>query len=118
MKTWGLIMGSNSRSTLKFFSLLFLLPGLAGLIVSAVLSLNYGNTLPKFPMPEQSRTVPRAINGQVIYQTEAEDRKLNEIEFASVGVFVLGAVLGLVYLAKWGMARAIAPDDEDAANEV
>jgi hypothetical protein len=34
-----------------------------------------------------------------------------------VGVFLVGASLGLVYLAKWGMARAIASDDEDAANE-
>ena len=110
-------MESNHRSTLKFFSLLFLLPGIAGLIVSATISLNYGNTLPKWPVPEQSRTVPRSINGQVIYQTEEEDRRLNEIEFASVGVFLVGASLGLVYLAKWGMARAIASEDEDATNE-
>jgi hypothetical protein len=110
-------MESNRRVTLKFFSLLFLLPGIAGLIVSAMISLNYGNTMPKWPVPEQSRTVPRSINGQVIYQTEEEDRRLNEIEFASVGVFLVGASLGLVYLAKWGMARAIASDDEDAANE-
>jgi hypothetical protein len=54
----------------------------------------------------------------VIYQTEEEDRRLNEIEFASVGVFILGATLGLVYLGKWGMTRAIAADDEDAASEV
>src|SRR5580692_3036524 len=111
-------MGSKQRSALKFFSLLFLLPGLAGLIVSAMISLNYGNTRPRFPVPEQRRTVPRSINGQVIYQTEEEDRRLNEIEFASVGVFILGLTLGLVYLAKWGMARAIAADDEDAASEV
>ena len=110
-------MESNRRVALKFFSLLFLLPGIAGLIVSAMISLNYGNTMPKWPVPEQSRTVPRSINGQVIYQTEEEDRRLNEIEFASVGVFLVGASLGLVYLAKWGMARAIASDDEDAANE-
>jgi hypothetical protein len=110
-------MDSNHGSTLKSFSLLFLLPGLAGLIVSAMISLNYGNTLPKWPVAEQSRTVPRSINGQVIYQTEEEDRRLNEIEFASVGVFLLGATLGLVYLAKWGMARAIASEDEDAATE-
>jgi hypothetical protein len=110
-------MVSNQSSTLKFFSLLFLLPGIAGLIVSAMMSLNYGNTLPKWPVPEQSRTVPRLINGQVIYQTEEEDRRLNEIEFASVGVFLIGATLGLVYMAKWGMRRAIAADDEDAAIE-
>jgi hypothetical protein len=111
-------MGSKHGSTLKFISLLFLLPGLAGLIVSAMISLDYGNTLPKFPVPEQSRTVPRTINGQVVYQTEEEDRRLNEIEFASVGVFLVGATLGLVYLAKWGMARAIASDEEDAESEI
>jgi hypothetical protein len=110
-------MESNHRTTLKFFSLLFLLPGLAGLIVSAMISLNYGSTMPKWPVPEQARTVPRSINGQVVYQTEQEDLKLNEIEFASVGVFLVGAALGLVYLGKWGMARAIAAEDEDATNE-
>lgn len=110
-------MESNQRLTLKFFSLLFLLPGIAGLIVSAMISLHYGNTLPKWPVPEQSRTVPRLINGQVIYQTEQEDLELNEIEFASVGVFLVGATLGLLYMARWGMARAIASDDEDTAIE-
>jgi hypothetical protein len=117
MNPEGKQMGSKQGSMLKFFSLLFLLPGLAGLIVSATISLNYGNTLPKWPVPEQSRTVPRTINGLVIYQTEEEDRRLNEIEFASVGVFVIGATLGLIYLGKWGTARAIESDDEDAANE-
>jgi hypothetical protein len=110
-------MESNPRATLKFFSLMFLLPGIAGLVVSAMISLNYGSTMPKWPVPEQSRTVPRSINGQVIYQTEEEDLRLNEIEFVSVGVFLVGATLGLVYLGKWGMARAMASDDEDAANE-
>jgi hypothetical protein len=110
-------MEANHPSTLKFLSLLFLLPGIAGLIVSAMISLNYGNTLPKWPVPEQSRTVPRLINGQVVYQTEQEDLRLNEIEFASVGVFLIGATLGLVYMAKWGLARAISPQDEDDAIE-
>lgn len=110
-------MGTRSASTLKALSLLFLLPGIAGLVVSAMVSLNYGTALPKQPVPEQSRTVPRSINGQVIYQTKEEDRRLNEIELVSVGVFLVGAMLGLVYLAKWGMARAIESPNEEAGNE-
>ena len=92
--------------TLRFFALLFILPGLAGLIVSAMISTHYADTLPRSPALEQMRMIPRSIDGTIIYQTAEEDRDLNWIEGASVGIFIIGLGLGLVYLEKWGSAQA------------
>ena len=101
-------------ATLKFFSLLFLLPGLAGLIVSAMISTYYLDTLPQQAVPHESRVFARNIHGTLVYQTQEEDNRLTLIEDSSVGVFLVGLSLGLVYLEKWGSARArdAAPEDE------
>lgn len=110
-------MNRQQLSMLRFFSLLFLLPGLAGLIFSAMTSTSYLENLPKNPEPAQMRMTPRNIHGVVIYQTQEEDRRLTVMEDASVGVFVVGLMLGLVYLRKWGIAHALGADDEDVALE-
>ncbi|MGA2636057.1 MAG: hypothetical protein ABSF16_17625 [Terracidiphilus sp.] len=106
-------MKPAQMGTLKFFSLLFLLPGLAGLIVSAMISTHYLDTLPKWPAPDQMRITPRNIHGTVVYQTVEEDSQLNLLEYSSVGIFLLGLGLGVVYLAKWGIVRALGADDEE-----
>ena len=93
-------MKSANLATLKFFALLFILPGLAGLIVSAMISTHYLEVMPTGPVLTENRVVPRDIHGIVVYQTPQENRKLNLIEYSSVAVFVVG--LGLVYLEKWG----------------
>jgi hypothetical protein len=109
-------MKPSRLAALKFFALLFLLPGLAGLIFSATISAHYLDTMPRYPAPEQQRTVPRNIHGVVIYQTEQEDLWLSEIEWGSVAIFVVGLGIGLVYLEKWGSLRAREEEDwaEDA----
>lgn len=100
-------------ATLKFFALLFLLPGLAGLIISAMISTHYLDTLPKYPSPQESRIIARNIHGTVVYQSVEENRRLNLISDTSVGVFVIGLGLGLVYLEKWGSAQARVSEEED-----
>jgi len=104
-------------STLKFFALLFLLPGLAGLIVSTMISTRYLDTMPRRRVVEESRVVPREIHGIVIYQTKEEDKKLSKTEYSSVAVFVVGLVLGLVYLEKWGATQARYGEVEDILAE-
>lgn len=106
-------MRTAQLATLKFFALLFLLPGLAGLIGSAMVSTHYLEVLPKAPMPEQNRMVPRGIHGITVYQTAEEDRNLNLMEYSSVGVFCIGLILGLVYLEKWGAAQSSAAEEEE-----
>jgi len=67
-----------------------------------MISTHYLDTMPRWPAPEANRVVPRGIHGTTVYQTPAENRDLNLIEYSSVGVFVLGLALGVVYLEKWG----------------
>jgi hypothetical protein len=96
-----------SLSVLKFFALLFLLPGLGGLVFSAVFSTDYLDSLPKSPSPTEQRMTPRNIHGVVIYQTVQEDERLSIMEYSSVAVFLVGLLLGIVYLEKWSAARAM-----------
>jgi len=98
---------------IKFFALLFLLPGLAGLIVSAMISTHYLDTMPRWPAPEVNRVVPRGIHGTTVYQTPAEDRELNLIEFSSVGVFLVGLALGVIYLEQWGALQSRLAEEEN-----
>ena len=107
-------MSRNQLSALKFFSLLFLLPGLAGLVASAVVSTSYLQDMPRFPVVEDQRMVPRNIHGIIIYQTDAEDRRLDLIEYSSVGVFVIGLLFGVVYLEKWSSARIAEAEDMES----
>lgn len=99
-------MKTARLATLKFFALLFLLPGLAGLIVSAMISTHYLDAMPRWPVPEEHRIVPRGIHGITVYQTPAENRELNLVEYSSVAVFLIGLVLGVTYLEKWGAAQS------------
>jgi hypothetical protein len=69
--------------------------------------------MPKSPEPDQMRMTPRNIHGIVVYQTVEEDQRLSLMEGASVGIFVVGLGLGLVYLEKWGSARSHASEYDD-----
>jgi hypothetical protein len=102
----------NNLPVLKFFALLFLLPGLAGLVTSAVVSTNYLETMPKSPEPTQERMTPRNVHGVVIYQTVKEDQRLSAMEYTSVSVFLVGLLLGIVYLEKWSSARQSEMDSD------
>jgi hypothetical protein len=106
-------MKPKQLRTLKAVSLALILPGLAGLIISAMLSVHYLDTMPRWPSPDELRTVPRNIHGILVYQTVEEDRKLDLMEYSSVGVFAAGLVLGLVYLEKWGARQARATEADD-----
>jgi hypothetical protein len=105
-------MKSAQLAALRFFALLFILPGLAGLIISAMISTHYLEVMPRGPVLVEGRIVPREIHGIVVYQTEDENHRLNLIEYSSVGVFVLGLGLGLVYLEKWGSLQSRAGEEE------
>lgn len=110
-------MKAAQLATLRFVSLLLLLPGLAGLLISATISTHYLDTLPKWPTPAELRMTPRNIHGTIVYQTIEEDRRLSLLEYGSVGVFLVGLGLGLVYLEKWGSARARETEEDDNLSE-
>jgi hypothetical protein len=110
-------MRNAQLAALRFFALLLILPGLAGLIVSAMISTHYLDVMPRGPALVEGRIVPREIHGIVVYQTPEENRKLNLIEYSSVGVFLLGLGLGLVYLEKWGASQTRASEEESELAE-
>lgn len=101
----------------KTAALTLMLPGLAGLVIAAMISGHYLDTMPKWPSPQQQRTVPRNIHGIVVYQTAAEDRRLDIIEYSSVAVFLVGLTLGLVYLERWGARQASVAEEDEKLTE-
>ncbi len=105
-------------ATLKFFSLLFLLPGIGGLVISSMISTHYLDTMPRWPSPESMRMTPRNISGTVVYQTVEEDRRLSMAEDGSVGIFIIGLGLGLVYLEQWSAARALTAEHDELSEDV
>ena len=106
-------MKAARLATLKFFALLFLLIGLAGLIASAAISTHYLVVMPQKPAPETQQVVPRNIHGVTVYQTAQEDRLLRTWEYSSVGIFLVGVVLSVVYLEKWGSMQVPAGEEEE-----
>ena len=106
-------------AALKFLALLFLLPGLAGLIISAMISTQYLEMMPKLPEPAEQRIVPREIHGTTVYQTAEEDRYLSVVEYSSVGVFLVGLALSVIYLERWGsMHSGVSEEEPDLARDV
>src|SRR5258708_9055754 len=100
----------------KFFrlmTLLFLIPGLAGLLISAGISTRYLYQLPRMPVPAEMRMTPRSIEGTVVYETPEEHKRFCAIEHSSTVVFLVGLGLGLVYLRQWGVAYAISAEADD-----
>lgn len=110
-------MNTKNLTNLRLLALLFLLPGLAGLIISSMISVTYLENLPKLPEPSAMRMTPRMIHGVTIYETQVEDRRLQITEDTSIAVFLIGLGLGLLYLRKWGIARAIGGQEEDLGFE-
>jgi hypothetical protein len=98
-------MNRVSLTMLKFFALLFLLPGLGGLVFSAMVSTDYLENLPHTPAPNEQRMTPRNVHGTMVYQTVQEDQRLSAMEYASVSIFLAGLLLGVVYLEKWSSTR-------------
>jgi hypothetical protein len=110
-------MNAMQLRTLGFTAWMFLLPGLAGLLVSASMSAHYLENLPRMPVAEEMRMTPRSIHGVVVYETEEEDRRFSVTEYTSMGSFVVGLGLGLVYSRRRGMANAMGAEEDDYAED-
>jgi len=106
-------MKTARLATLRFLSLLFLLPGLGGLVISAAISTEYLNTLPRWPSPDEGRIIARGIHGVAVYQTPEEDRHLSLIEYGSVACFLVGLGLGVLYLEKWSSLQTRLAEEEE-----
>ena len=92
---------------LRLGALCFLLPGLVGLMISAMISVSYLQNLPRMPDPLMMRMTPRQIHDVTVYQTVEENRRLDITEYLSTTGFLIGLGLSLVYLRKSGISKAI-----------
>lgn len=101
------IVKVDRMASLRLAALCFMFPGLAGSIISSMISVSYLANLPKLPDPQQMRMTPREIHRITVYQTLEEKRQVNEIEYSSSAIFIVGLALSPVYLRKWGIARAL-----------
>lgn len=103
--------------SIRRMTLLFVLPGLIGLLISAGMSTWYLEELPRVPVPAEMRMTPRSVEGFVVYETPEEHRTFTAIEHASTAFFVVGIGLGLVYLRRWGVAYALSAKDDEYAQD-
>jgi hypothetical protein len=103
-------MRQSNMSQLRTMALSLLLPGIAGLIISSMISITYLDVMPRLPNPATMRIIPRMIHGVTVYQTRGEDRQLDLIEYSSIALFLIGLGFGLVYLKRW--ADVCAPGGE------
>ena len=111
------MMNPDQLRGLRFATLLFLIPGLGGLLLAAIVSTQRLENLPRMPIPVEMRMTPRNIHGVVVYETEEEHKQLSLLEYGSVGIFGLGLVLGVVYMRRWGVAYAISAEEDPYAQD-
>ena len=115
-------MKSVQLGLLRFISVMCILPGLFGLVASASLSTHYFDTRPR--AADEERTVPRTINGEVIYLTVDEDGQLDFFRYYGVRVFGAGLAVGLLYLGlmatqleRWQRSEIDEGVDDDPRSE-
>jgi hypothetical protein len=76
--------------------------GLAGILWTSSIWYDYQRALPRHPDPLAGRVYPLNAHGIIVYQTREERNWLDEIQYSSIAVFVVGALMGLVYDKKFG----------------
>jgi len=99
-------MQAAKLSLLRLLVLIFLLPGIIGLALSAITATQYLAHNTKLPEPDQYRMTPRSIQGVTVYLTETEDLYLTRLDRASTLALVLAVGFGLIYLEQWGKDQA------------
>lgn len=78
-----------------------MVPALAMLLYSGVIWNRYLTTLPRTLDPTTGRVYPRNIHGIVVYQTHAEELRLELTENIAWGVFMLGMLVGSLEERHW-----------------
>jgi hypothetical protein len=80
----------------KLLPLVLAVPGLATWIYSGTIWNQYLHTLPRSPDPRAGRVFAGNIHGIVIFQTRAEQLRLDLMKDISLGAFFLGAVIAAI----------------------
>jgi hypothetical protein len=85
------------------------LVGLAGIAWTAGLWNLQLKTLPRIPNQKTGRIYPRNIHGIVVYQTRAENDRLETIQYSSITVFAIGFFTLFLYERRWGSTKNVGP---------
>ena len=76
--------------------------GLAGIVWTSSLWYSYQKTLPHHPDPEAGRVYPLNVHGIVVYQTRDELNWLDEVQYSSIALFVVSALMAAIHQKKFG----------------
>ncbi len=71
--------------------------GLAGLIWTSSIWFSYQRNLPKRADPVNGNTYPLNVHGIVVYQTLEQRNELDEIQYSSIVVFVVAALMAVIH---------------------
>jgi hypothetical protein len=92
----------NSGTVLRRVGIAIGFVGLAGILWTSSIWYQYQRTLPRRPDPVAGRVYPLNVHGIVVYQTRDERKWLDEIQYSSIAVFAVGALLGALHQKKFG----------------
>ena len=110
-------MDAQQIGTVRLMTWMFLVAGVAGLLISASISTWYLEQLPRMPVPAEMRMTPRSVEGTVVYVTMEEDKTLTLTEYLSMGAFVAGVCFGLVNLRQRGLAYAMSAEPDEYSED-
>ncbi len=93
-------MKSTPLAMLRAVALCLTCSALAGLLISAAISIHYRKILPTFPVLAEFRMTPRNITGVIVFLTEGEERQLNHVEVVSAATLLAGLALSVLYMER------------------
>jgi hypothetical protein len=73
------------------------LTGLAGVLWAASLWFDAQRTLPRHPDPQAGRIYALNVHGIVVYQTHAERKHLDTIQYSAIALFGASALMAAIY---------------------
>lgn len=94
-------MSPLKRRLGRTIALVLLIPGLLVWVYSGTIWTRYLQALPRVPDQNTGRVYPGNIHGIVVYQTRAEQMRLDLTQDISIGVFFLGLLIGALEERPW-----------------
>lgn len=85
----------------RTIAVILMVPALSVAFYSGTIWNRYLKELPRSPNPTTGRIYPRNIHGIIVYQTHAEQLRLDLMDEISTGVFFAGLIIGAIEEKHW-----------------